>query len=230
MSRDFFADQESNIDININTQPDFDKKNPFPTIMDPVLTKNQSDISALNINESAFDMNESVNDLIQRDDSFLGKDTSFRHLDASNDGVYLESDLNNSEIRKHNVSYTKAQTYAPFNFVNGIDVIHEDNENSSSQNHQSIEESKERKKSPNSISKKKSTETEEDDDRESMENFFPHEDINSPLHFLDSFRDSNKELDGEIQKFSFSNLKPIEKKEDITLDFDRGSSKRSRNK
>jgi hypothetical protein len=63
-----------------------------------------------------------------------------------------------------------------------------------------------------------------------MENFFPQEDINSPLQYLDSFRDSNKELDGEIHKFSFSNLKPIEKREDITLDFDRNSSKRSRNK
>jgi hypothetical protein len=154
MSRDFFADEESHIDISINNQPDFEKKNPFPTIMDPVLSRDKSDISALNINESAFDMNESVNDLIQRDDSFLGKDTSFRQFDASNDGVYLESDLNNSEIRKHNVSYSRAQTYAPYDFANGIDVIQEDNENSSSQQHQSAEESKDKIKSNNSLTKK----------------------------------------------------------------------------
>lgn len=160
MSRDFFREEsEDDINLNVNEDFDFSKRTPIPNIMEPVLQNNKSEISALNLNESEFDFNAEANDVIENDGSFM--DNPF----------YQEGDMNGSAIlNKSGFSMNRTMTANPYLFNQPLENIEEDNECSSSQHQKSLEESKIKDHSKASKSKVKSSDSDNEEKASNPDN------------------------------------------------------------
>lgn len=155
-SRDIFNEDEEQVDVMID-QPsiDFDAKNPIPTIMEPKLKQQKSDISALGLNASEFDFNGEGNDYFEDDNSFLAKEQSFRQDEVTPNSAN-KSDLNNSGYinRSYTINPRNEKSYFE---TEGFPQIDEVNENSSSAMQCSHEESPNKLKSQNSNNKASDT-------------------------------------------------------------------------
>jgi hypothetical protein len=232
LSRDFFGENGEELHLTTQEELNFDKKTPFPTTMDINLQKEKSDISALNLNESEFDFNAEGNDIIEQQNSFIDREGLFKQGDLS----YVSGNPNDQDL--NHSGYMNRSGLANFKQYNTLpkgmfEPIVEDNENSYSINQPSHEESKGKISSHKSLSKKKSGDSDEEEERHSIEDFFNSSaiDAQSPLgNFTIKDRGSNnREIKGVHDKFSF-NLRPIERKEDITLDLELRNSSIKRSK
>lgn len=109
-------------------------KTPFKTTMVP-LSKDCSEPSALNINESEFGLNGESWVIIEREESYLANQLSFSRPGEFNRSINNHSEIiqepineNSGFLNKTNVSAMRGKYYAD----NGFDQIDEENEISSS--------------------------------------------------------------------------------------------------
>ena len=155
-SRDFFQDNDADVSLEFNEDDEnLDQKTPLKTIMEPK-TKDISEPSVLNMNESEFDWNGESQDIIERDESYLGKSQLFKQTDLSKSMTDKNEKPPASKIPYSpimpNISALKDKDY---NY--GIFQIEEENEHSNSLQEYSHEESKVRFNLDNSSAKKKVT-------------------------------------------------------------------------
>lgn len=233
-SRDFFKDEEENIDIleEQNTF-DFDKNNPIPNIMVPNYKADKSEASALGFGDDEFNYDMDAEDIIERNDLSADIEPSFRYGDISHIKYSDNDNLNHSGILNKSGLSNKLMVQGS-RYYNNFEIIEEGNDEYTSSNRVSLDGSKgpsstiptpRREEESKEESKDEIVQTGEDNNSDNSS------DSTSPFRHLDRIDSPDKkDLRGFTGKFSF-HMNAIEKKQDITLDLDSntGSNRGSTN-